>query len=181
MVYCSFSSLLILVLDLSSPETGVLSFILVCISCWNYLRRLSQYTTNPQKIYLESCEVGILLLYSGLASYCSKINTKRQLLVERKVLWIRMLAIWGKNGLVCPPKQLQSSALPWKFIKRKRDVISVNHCTRGSESSLFLAMYLSTSYGPSLDAVLFTQSVQSLWDYWQGRDLLICSLLILPF
>ena len=46
-----------------------------------------------------------------------------------------MRAIWGDGGL-CPPKTIsRDSAQAWKLLKENKEVISVNHWDRGSDSS----------------------------------------------
>lgn len=42
-----------------------------------------------------------------------------------------MLAIWGDGGLSNPQTISEDSVQSWKFLKGKREVISVNHWDKG--------------------------------------------------
>lgn len=66
----------------------------------------------------------------------------------------------------CPPKtNSEGSAQPWKFLKRKRDIISANHWDGGQSHCCHPLLHadLWTSCDLSLDANLFTQFVYSFF------------------
>ena len=106
----------------------------------------------------------ILLPNSGLAAHRSKISTQeRQMLVERKVTFNPSAGNLGRWWTQFPHKAIsEDSAQPWKFLKGKKEVISVNHWNGVRIGDSPLCACLSTSCDFSLDAILFTQFVHEV-------------------
>ena len=78
-----------------------------------------------------------MLLNSVWLLNTQKSIPKRQLLVKVKLLLIRMLAIWGEDGVMSPPNQLPRFCSARKVLKGKGGLILVNHGDRGSDWLLF--------------------------------------------
>ena len=99
---------------------------------------------------------------SGLAAHLLK-NLYSQKPGERKVAFNQNAGNLGRWWTQCPPKTIsEDSAQPWKFLKGKREVISVNHWDGGSESSPSPTACRLVDSSWSLDAVLFTQFVREI-------------------
>ena len=68
-----------------------------------------------------------MLLNSVWLLNTQKSIPKRQLLVKGKSLLIRMLAIWGEDGVMSPQNQLPRFCSARKVLKGKGGLILVNH------------------------------------------------------
>ena len=96
------------------------------------------------------------------------------MLVDRKVAFNWMPAIWGDGGLSVPQKHLRRLCLAMKDLKGKGEVISVYHWDGGQSHChpplcAGLCAGLLTSCYFSLDALLFTQFVHTVGKITEGK------------
>ena len=85
-----------------------------------------------------------------------------------------MPAVWGDGALRCSAKtSSEESAWPWKFLRGKREVSSVNHGWRGSEVSWSPAVCRLVNFLWSflLDAILFPPFVHEITEGEAGEEI----------
>ena len=113
-----------------------------------------------------------MLLNSCLTACHLKISKwEREMLVESKLLLIRMPASGEMVDLVFPIIISEDSTGPWRFIKGKRQLISANHWDgRQRHHHPPQCAGLSTPYCLSSDAILFTQFVPKITEGEAGEE-----------
>ena len=125
----------------------------------------TQVRTSTGYEYKES--VAVTELRSGCLLLENQYPRERQMLVERKVAFNQNADNLKRWWTQCPPKTISKDSIqPWKLLKRKREVTSINHWGRRSESSpsptaCRLACRL-VDFLWSSDAILFSQFIHEM-------------------